>query len=501
MKKTVSLMLVILMLFALFSCKGAPVSNNNVTPMANSDYKINGESVIPEEGGDARFAFDGLPTVVFTFSLPLSQYLHISDEEKTFLHLCQSGDKLAAEDLPAVYATDESLAIGRKIRDVVRIKKVGFVTGFFGRVRQKREDTHLHTGLTLVSLGVLVLGTLLYAIISPEISGERILALSSWLSVPLSLSIFFAARRLPFHRLVEEADAHNTAVLGEGSAEDYANIDAIAFEDVEAYPSRKVHVRKIKMYADSRLDEVLYYMASIFSVLGGPLDGVFRVSASELGISDDVTLLSSGRDGFDAVVDGAVIKVGKWGYFPTEAISPYCDSEDVYEEDCGNISIMYASVDGVVSAKFYIEYNLSQRFEADVKHLRGEGVQALVRSFDPNISDTLLEKSVHSPGFRIRTVKKKPEQLYDFAEARVDSGIVTGAGSRDLLHTIFLCHGYRKVIRAMRIAKMIAVPLSALAGILLAVNGGFHSVYGAALGLFWLLPVSLIARIYFKKER
>ena len=79
MKKTVSLILVILMLFALFSCKGAPVSNNNITPMANSDYKINGESVIPEEGGDARFAFDGLPTIVFTFSLPLSQYLHISD--------------------------------------------------------------------------------------------------------------------------------------------------------------------------------------------------------------------------------------------------------------------------------------------------------------------------------------------------------------------------------------------------------------------------------------
>ena len=77
MKKTLAIMLVTLMLFALFSCKAAPVSNNNVTPMANSDYKINGSSVIPAEDGDARFAFDGLPTVVFTFSLPLSQYLHI----------------------------------------------------------------------------------------------------------------------------------------------------------------------------------------------------------------------------------------------------------------------------------------------------------------------------------------------------------------------------------------------------------------------------------------
>lgn len=78
MKKTVALMLVTLMLLTLFSCKRAPVSNNNVTPTANDDYKINGESVIPKESGDARFAFDGLPTLVFTFSLPLTQYVHIS---------------------------------------------------------------------------------------------------------------------------------------------------------------------------------------------------------------------------------------------------------------------------------------------------------------------------------------------------------------------------------------------------------------------------------------
>ena len=445
-----------------------------------------------------------LPAVLAVAMLLGFELLRVCDEEKTFLHLCESGDKLAAEELPSIYATEESLALGRKLRNVVRIKKVGFVTGFFARTQKKREDYRLHTVLSLSVLGVLVLGTALYAIIAPTAGADAILAFASWLAAPLSLSIFFAARRLPFHRLVEEADAHSTAVLGESSAEEYADIDAIAFEDVEAYPSRKVHVRKIKMYADSRLDEVLYYMASVFSVLGGPLDGVFRVSASELGISDDVALISTGRDGFEASVDGVPVKVGKWGYFPSEAVSPYCDSEDVYEEDCGNISIMYAAVDGVINAKFYIEYNLSQRFERDAQHLQREGVQTVVRSFDPNIGDALLATTVHRPGFRIRAVKKKPEQLYDFAEARVDSGLVTGAGSRDLLQVLFHCQSYRKVTRAMRICKMIATPLSVVAGLLLSLLGavgGFHSVYGAALGLFWLIPVFLTSGIYFKKER
>jgi hypothetical protein len=30
---------------------------------------------------------------------------------------------------------------------------------------------------------------------------------------------------------------------------------------------------------------------------------------------------------------------------------------------------------------------------------------------------------------------------------------------------------------------------------------GYYSVYAAAISLFWLLPVYLISRFYFKKER
>ena len=80
MKKTVAIILVIATLFALSACKAAPVSNNDtVTPVVNKDYKINGESVVPTENRDARFAFDGLPTVIFSFSLPLTQYLHLTN--------------------------------------------------------------------------------------------------------------------------------------------------------------------------------------------------------------------------------------------------------------------------------------------------------------------------------------------------------------------------------------------------------------------------------------
>ena len=430
--------------------------------------------------------------------------MHIRDEEKTFLHLCESGDKLAAEILPAAYATEESAVLGRRLRSVLRVKKVGFVSGYFSRMRKKREDYRLHTVLILVSLAALLLGTVLYALIASSVSGGRVLSFASWLSVPLSLSVFFAARRLPFHHLVEAADARGSAVLGEAAAEEYASVDSVAFEDVEAYPSRNVRVRRIKMYDNSRLDELLYYMASIFSVLGGPLDGIFRVSASELGLSDSVSVLKTAEDGLMATVDGVKVSLGKWGYFPKEQVEPYYDSEDNYKEETGNISIVYVTVRESVAAKLYIEYTLSRRFEENVRRLRREGIDTLVRSFDPSIRDSLLETTVHFPGLRIRGVRKKPEQICDFAEARVDSGLVTGAGSRDLINTLFLCCNYRRVTGIGRAMKILSVPLSLLTSVLLGLLPGgapFFSVYGAAIGLFWLVPVYALSRFYFRKER
>lgn len=441
--------------------------------------------------------------MAMTMALGIS-HLRIRDAEKTFLHLCESGDKLAAEILPPAYATEESAALGRRVRNVLRVKKVGFVAGYFSRMKQRREDYRLHTVLTVATVAALVLGTVIYAIFAPEKTGTAILSFAVRLASPLALSVFFASGALAFHHLVEVADAHGTAVLGEASAEEYAGVDTVAFEDVEAYPSRNVRVRRIKMYDNSRLDELLYYMASIFSVVGGPLDGIFRVSASELGISEAVSLVSTGEEGLEADVDSNRIRIGKWGYFKASEVEPYYDTEDVYKEDAGNISILYVSVNGTVAAKLYIEYNLSRRFEKTVRRLHRNGVTALVRSFDPGIGDTLLATTVHYPGLRIKTVRKKTSQICDFAEARVECGLVTGAGSRDLLYSFFLCLNYRKVTRLFRILKAVAVPVTLAAAILLPLSGllpTFYSVYAAGLSLFWLLPVYLISRFYFKKER
>ncbi len=444
-----------------------------------------------------------LPAACFVSISLYLRRMRSKDDAVTFSELCKSGDKLAAEDIPAVYASEESAALDKHIKDVVRIKKVGFVNGYFRRMKKPCEDYTLHSILLGFGLFAAFMTTILYALLAKEASFARVSSLVLYLLLSLIGSVFLTARRIPFHHLVNRADEMGTAVIGESSAEDYASVDAICFEDVEAYPSRKVRVRQIKIYENGKLDEILYYMASVFSILGGPLDGVFRVSAAELGISENITLLSSSLDGFEASVDGVRITAGKSTFFPKEKIYAYYDGGDAFEEDCGNISVMYVAVDGVINAKFCIEYTVSHQFEANVARLRRYKVAPLLRSFDPNISNLLLLRTLHNPSLQIRAVRKRVDQLYDFAESRIDSGLVSTRGSKELLRTLFLCQNHRRAVGIGRILKMASIPISLALSLWVAValRPEFCSVYVAAMQLLWLLPPYITSRIYFQKRK
>ena len=81
MKRTVSILLTLLMIFAVTSCKRTPVSNNGtLTPTVNDEYFIDGAPVTPKEKESAGFVFDGLPGISFTFTLFEREYQHLLTE-------------------------------------------------------------------------------------------------------------------------------------------------------------------------------------------------------------------------------------------------------------------------------------------------------------------------------------------------------------------------------------------------------------------------------------
>jgi hypothetical protein len=198
------------------------------------------------------------------------------------------------------------------------------------------------------------------------------------------------------------------------SAHEYSDAEAIAFEDVEAFSARNVRVQQIKLYGvDTALDRVLYQVAAAFSVVGGPLDGVFRSSTAELGLASDTALVRADDGGFAVAVDGHEITVGRGEYMIENGVKMYYDADDERQLAGGKVNIMYAADNGKLTAKFYIRYKMDEDFERDVELLHRKGIRAVLRTYDPNIREEMIEKISFVGRLGVRTVRKTAAQLGD----------------------------------------------------------------------------------------
>jgi hypothetical protein len=281
--------------------------------------------------------------------------------------------------------------------------------------------------------------------------------------------------------LERKAVSSECAIMGESSVNEYADVSLISFEDVEAFPTAKAKINGIKVFNEARPDEVFYYISSVFALIGGPLCGIFREAFAELGMSHNVKLTESSQNGITATVDGREFKIGKGAYMEKNGITLFYDSDDEIQLEKGNVSAMFVSEGGELLAKFYIEYNISTRFVANALKLKENGVLSVIRSYDPNIDERLIEKISSLDSSFVSVVKKDETQVYDYAQLRVNSGLVTGSISKEIIRMIFRCIRTKRVIEQGKTVKLI----TSLFGMLI-------SLVSVILGIItWLPPLTM----------
>lgn len=444
----------------------------------------------------ASILFFGLIPALFALLVAIADHRKIKADFAAFRLLSSSGDKLACSVAKGGASAEENAAIAdlREAENsrVVSMKKVGFATGFFHRVTRNCEDSYQNAVLllaaALVSLGVALAAGIIGA---SFLVGFYAFALSLSLVLPAVLPLL---HKIPAAILSLDAASHQTAVVGEVSALEYSDTAAMTFEDVEAFPAKNMRIQRIKLYNDSALDRVLYQVAGLFSVVGGPLDGVFRASTAELGISDDVTLLRVEKGGLLALVDGSEISVGSGEYMLDHSVHVFYDPEDERLLTGGKTSVMFAAEDGILVAKFYVRYKMDEGFEKRVEALNKRGIRTLLRSFDPNVTDELIDKISYTADHGLRVIRKTVDQRADLAAPHINSGLVTKTDSTDLLRALFACRRAVRLIRAGGIAAYVLGGIGAIGAIVctaFSLVGALPSVlfagYHLALALLFLL--------------
>jgi cation transport ATPase len=244
----------------------------------------------------------------------------------------------------------------------------------------------------------------------------------------------------------------------------------------------------------------MYYVASVYSKLGGPLATVFKQATLNSVISSDIEILEIAEDGVSAMVDGKNIVLGRPAYMEAQCFGTSHDEGDEYYEGISNKRILYLACEQIVIAKFYIQYTMTSDFLSMVKRLADSGVAVSIRTADPCIDDGILyDNKMDSENQLVKVVRGiLPEEKATSISAKA-GGAVTVGSAKDLVKTFLLCNKIETVKKTNFVLKTVASILGIAVMVLLLFTGNapmIRSIFPALYQLFWLMPIYCISKIY-----
>lgn len=370
-----------------------------------------------------------------------------------------------------------------------RIGKTSFVNGFRERINAYPKQNSYLRFFIIGALAFGVIFTVIASATSGFAEGLSLGALVFALTLPASLMFSYS---YPFYRAVKKAFADDSTIVGDGSLTEYDGANTISFDDKDVFPSYSVKVKSIKVYGDSRIDKILYDVASIFKVLGGPLSDVFEMATFELGHSEDVEIITIDDDGIEAVVDGQHICVGKAEFMRSRSFEPIYDSSDEMQESTGDSSIMYLATGDEINAKMYIRYLIDPDFEFTLNELYRAGLCVGIKTFDPNINDRLLGQKIEVARYPVKVLRCHSLDDMNVTTEEADSGIVSRSSSRSLLGAFMLCSKVLYTRKLSLIVKVLSVVIGLLLTTFLLLFGGITSIPSVYVALYHLVFTLLI---------
>lgn len=450
--------------------------------------------------------FFGAGSTIVSFNFPMAlallfyafgRRLDLRREIMTFRIISSKRSKFALEKLDIIDAELETKAFDKFLPsqpDIFRINKTAFIDGYFRRTNEYSSVKSVLNAFIPATVIAFVAGIIVGAFANKDFATAMSVGYAAF-AFALPATAFFAFS-LPMFRASKVSYDDGSAIVGEGALDEYTSASSISFDDREVFPTAGVKLRSIKVFGNGRLDTAIYYMASVYSCIGGPLSDVLNVATADIGRSRDIEVISIDADGIETIVDGHHLYAGKADYLRHNGYLPVADPEDE-EIEGGDISILFLVCDDEVVAKFYVRYRIDPEFEATLKNLYKSGICVGIKTIDPNINDEMLSTRIRLTKYPVRVLKYDDISDRSRGSDRTDSGIVSKKSVKALLRAFTLCDKTKHVTKTN---LMIAV-LSIIGGI--AITGAvaflgsiaaISSVYVALYQLFWLASVYLLSR-------
>lgn len=312
------------------------------------------------------------------------------------------------------------------------------------------------------------------------------------LTMPLSLLYIFYA---PMTTLSTGAHHTHAAVMGERALDEYAPPSVVTFQDSEVFPPEQVQLVGVKVFGSADLSKVIGYASAIFCATGGALGEMFSLVVSDTGYTADMDFITVSENGVEAAVDGELVMVGSRVFLRENGIQVPYDGRDLETDD----AVMYMAIAREAVARMEVSYEMDEDFENIARNLFRSGVCVAIKTFDPNINRTFLEKRIRWGGdmpLKIIRGKEKKDRILQRESAE---SIILSGTKRGLFETVKFCRTTRHL---MQIGVVLGV-LSMLAAVplywLLLKMLGTEQVTSLNLliyQLIWVLPMLVITKLF-----
>lgn len=400
---------------------------------------------------------------------------------------------------------NEAFEIGRGLLlgdpDVRYSARIAFPSDFVALSRKSvPEDKIFDLALpTALIAALLVGGVTLFA------AGSLFAALTAMTGI-----VFFG---LPFAAVLSSADILNRAnkvlgrekslISGYSAVEDAVKANAVAVDASDMFLASGCVLYGFKLFNSMRVDDAILYTAAVIIQSGGTLTQVFDwIILSKREILPPVESLTyEEKLGCSGWIHNQRVLVGNRLLLSKHNVEvPDEETEAKFCRD--GRQVLYLAVEGRTAAMFVVGYTANQKTAKYLRRLEKCGVSILVRTSDPNITETLIEQYFDLPKNFVKIINpvagKILKSLYETEKPSDPCRIIHDGRIVTLLRAFTSAFAVQERLRISAVLQYIGIGIGILVGASLSFASAFSQAGFPQLLCFealWTAFVLLAARL------
>lgn len=298
---------------------------------------------------------------------------------------------------------------------------------------------------------------------------------------------------LPLFKATRQMARNGALLLGYQSVDDFYDTNSLMMDAASLFPEGTIKLSGIKMFTNTKMEEVLLAAASLSYHAGSVLSGVFMELLQGRGqklrhVENYVYEDSLGLCGW---IRNQRVLLGSRELMAAHNIEGMPSATREAELAGSGNEVVYLSISGNLTAMFLVELHAGKQVRFWAKQSVRNGICLLVRSVDPMITIVRLSSLLEIPHESLKIIPVKMHEDYAAETAPVEQMSASMASTGGFCSVAQLIVG-TKVLRSAAVIGVFVQAVSILLGLGIVM---MEAVLRVGLTPGWMLVLQCIATV------